>query len=179
MSNQFGNESNPLTKITEQSLIPDQPISALDQDRLDRGEFALGLARELKRYSDDRCLVVALYAPWGTGKSSLLNLLTSELEKETKPSEQSPIVIRFNPWNFSSLDSLLSMFFRELQVGTGRSDSKVGKRVQKSIEALSVILAAGEVSPVRQPFLPVASVDFAAFAPCLTVDFKLYGCDNL
>ena len=31
----------------------------------------------------------------------------------------------------------------------------------------------------RQPFLPVASVDFAAFAPCLTVDFKLYGCDNL
>ena len=31
----------------------------------------------------------------------------------------------------------------------------------------------------RQPILPVASVVFAAFAPCLTVDFKLYGCDNL
>ena len=31
----------------------------------------------------------------------------------------------------------------------------------------------------RQPFLPVASVVFAAFAPCLTVDFNLYGCDNL
>ena len=31
----------------------------------------------------------------------------------------------------------------------------------------------------RQSFLPVASVVFAAFAPCLTVDFKLYGCDNL
>ena len=31
----------------------------------------------------------------------------------------------------------------------------------------------------RQSFLPVASVVFAAFAPCLTVDFKLYSCDNL
>ena len=31
----------------------------------------------------------------------------------------------------------------------------------------------------RQPNLPVASVVFAAFTPCLTVDFKLYGCDNL
>ena len=31
----------------------------------------------------------------------------------------------------------------------------------------------------RQPFLPVASVVFAAFAPCLTDDFKLYSCDNL
>ena len=27
--------------------------------------------------------------------------------------------------------------------------------------------------------MPVASVVFAAFAPCLTVDFKLYGCGNL
>jgi len=30
----------------------------------------------------------------------------------------------------------------------------------------------------RQPFLPVALVDFAALNPCLTVDFALYGCDN-
>ena len=36
-----------------------------------------------------------------------------------------------------------------------------------------------ELGVPRQPFLPVASVVFAAFAPCLTVDFKLYGCDNL
>ena len=45
------------------------------------------------------------------------------------------------------------------------------------------IMASGRACPVpdvpRQPFLPVASVVFAAFAPCLTVDFKLYGCDNL
>ena len=141
-------ESEPLTGIAGPALIPDQPISALDQDHLDRGGYASALARQLKSYRDDRCLVVALYAPWGAGKSSLLNLLANELAKETEASARSPIVIRFNPWNFSSLDSLLSMFFRELQTGAGRSDSKLAKNVQKSFQVLSFILTAGEISPV-------------------------------
>ena len=33
-------------------------------------------------------------------------------------------------------------------------------------------------SDPRQPFLPVAPVDFAALTPCLTDDFALHGCDN-
>lgn len=57
-------------------------------------------------------------------------------------------MIRFNPWNFSSLDSLFSMFFRELQAGAGRSESKLAKNVKKSLKALSIVLAAGEISPV-------------------------------
>ncbi|MDE3267574.1 MAG: P-loop NTPase fold protein [Chloroflexota bacterium] len=134
--------------MAEPALVPDQPISAVDQDYLGRGEFASKLARQLKSYRDDRCLVVALYAPWGTGKSSLLNLLAKEIAQKTGDSALAPIVIRFNPWNFSNLDSLLLMFFRELQVGAGRSGSKLAKNVQRSLQALSVILAVGEVSPV-------------------------------
>ena len=141
-------DKEPLPDLVGQSLIPDQPISTLDQDHLGRGGFASGLARELKSYQDDRCLVVALYAPWGVGKSSLLNLLANELAKESEPSALSPIVVRFNPWNFSSLDSLLSMFFHELQVGAGRSEPKLAESFQKSLHALSVILSVGELSPV-------------------------------
>ena len=132
----------------EPSLIPDQPISSLDQDHLDRGEFASGLARQLKRYRRDRCLVVALYAPWGAGKSSLLNLLANELARQTERSVRAPIIVRFNPWNFPSLNSLMSMFFHELRVAAGRVEPKVAKKVQKSLQALSIILAAGESSPV-------------------------------
>jgi len=148
VSHHIEGESHQLTDIAEPSLIPDQPISSLDQDHLDRGGFASGLARQLNSYHDERCLVVAFYAPWGAGKSSLLNLLANELGRETEPSALAPIIIRFNPWNFSSLDSLLSMFFRELRAGAGRVESKVAKSVQKSLQALSIILAAGEISPV-------------------------------
>ena len=146
--NGSNNESGQQPEVVEQALIPDQPISTLNQDCLGRGGFASRLARQLKSYQDDRCLVVALYAPWGAGKSSLLNLLANELVEESESSALSPIVIRFNPWNFSSLDSLLSMFFHELQVGAGHSESKLAESVQKSLHALSVILAIGELSPV-------------------------------
>ncbi len=40
------------------------------------------------------------------------------------------------------------MFFRELQAGAGRSESKLTKNLQKSLQALSIILTAGEISPV-------------------------------
>ncbi len=137
-----------MSEIREPILTPDQPISTHNQDHLGRGEFAARLATQLMHYRDDRCLVVAFYAPWGAGKSSLLNLLAIELAKATGRPELSPIVIRFNPWNFSSLNSLLSMFFRELRAGAGRSDSKLAKNVQKSLHALSIVLAAGEMSPM-------------------------------
>ena len=58
-----------------------------------------------------------------------------------------------------------------------------GAGASGAARALGSALAYGDISPgrnvTRQPFLPVASVVFAAFAPCLTVDFKLYSCDNL
>ena len=78
----------------------------------------------------------------------MLNLLANELAREPEATALSPIVIRFNPWNFSSLDSLLSMFFRELQAGAGHSETKLAKNVQKSLRTISIILAAGEISPV-------------------------------
>ena len=130
------------------SLGPDQPISALSEDYLDRGTFASRLANQLRSYTDARCLVVALYAPWGAGKSSLLNLLADDLSKETNAEAESPIVIRFNPWNFSNMDSLLSMFFRELQIGIGTSGSTLSENVRRSLRALSVALAVGQLSPI-------------------------------
>lgn len=148
MNDRLESDRRILTEIVEPSLVPDQPILALDQDYLDRGEFASELARQLKGYRDDNCLVVAFYAPWGAGKSSLLNLLANELTRDTESLDTSPVVIRFNPWNFSNLDSLLSMFFRELQAAIGRSDPKLAKKVQTSLQLLSVLLAVGELSTV-------------------------------
>ena len=150
---QLGSSSN----IGEPTLAPDQPISSPDQDYLGRGEFASRLARQLRDYRDDQCLVVAFYAPWGAGKSSLLNLLASELARETETDARPPIVIRFNPWNFSGLPSLISIFFRELRAGMDLSEPKLAKRVRKSLHTLSAILAVGELSPMGGPLFGLAS----------------------
>ena len=47
--------------------------------------------------------------------------------------------------------------------------------VQPDGEVLGVL----HVNHLAARAVPVAPVVFAAFAPCLTVDFKLYSCDNL
>ena len=51
-------------EIGDSILTPDQPISVPEQDYLERGGFASRLATQLMSYRDDRCLVVAFYAPW-------------------------------------------------------------------------------------------------------------------
>ena len=88
----------------------------------------------------------------------MLNLFANELGKEAKANASPPMVIRFNPWNFSSLDSLISMFFHELESGMGRSsDPKLAKNLQKSMQALSFVLSTGEFSPVGGSFFGAAS----------------------
>jgi predicted KAP-like P-loop ATPase len=127
------------------SFLPDQPIEGADQDRLDRNKFAVGLAKSLLAYEDSSSLVVALNGPWGSGKSSLLNLTANalaDLGASRKPKE--PVIVRFNPWNYSSVEQLIESFFSVLSVRLGKAlDSKLGK----ALEGLGVILSAGTVSP--------------------------------
>lgn len=44
---------------------------------------------------------------WGTGKSSLLNLIERDIKRDVK-------VVRFNPWNYYSQQTLFASFFDEL-----------------------------------------------------------------
>ena len=148
MSGQREPTVNRSDHIRKSDLTPDQPIVSAESDYLGRGGFAARLAKQLLDYGDDQCLVVAFYAPWGAGKSSLLNLLSNELVRQPDGSARSPILIKFNPWNFSNLPSLISMFFRELEAAIGSSEPKLAKNIQKSLQALSFVLAAGELSPV-------------------------------
>ena len=139
---------NHSNKAEEPGLSPDQPVASAEFDYLGRKEFASKLSEKLVEYENEQCLVVAFYAPWGTGKTSLLNLLSNELENPADDSAQPPILIKFNPWNFSGLRPLISMFFRELETAIGSSETELSKNIQKSLQALSIILAAGELSLV-------------------------------
>jgi predicted KAP-like P-loop ATPase len=57
--------------------------------------------------------VVAITGPWGSGKSSVLNLLCEEL-KTRKPE---PLIVRFNPWLIANRNDLISQFFADLVAG--------------------------------------------------------------
>jgi hypothetical protein len=88
---------------------PDLPIKDPTSDRFGRWAFARQLALGLSRRLDGASLVVALYGKWGSGKTTVLNFIASELAKHPKV-----IVLQFNAWRFPSEAEQLVGFYNEL-----------------------------------------------------------------
>jgi energy-coupling factor transporter ATP-binding protein EcfA2 len=99
---------------------PERPIQTEAEDRLDRGGFVRRLTNALinKETGVATGVVVGLTGPWGSGKSSILNLL----ENHVKKTHSSALIVRFNPWLVSGRDDLISQFFSEI-IGTINSQS--------------------------------------------------------
>jgi hypothetical protein len=82
-------------------------VSRADE-RLRRTGFADALAAQIASAGQSG-VVMALTGPWGSGKTSLLNLIDERLGELPET-----IVVRFNPWYFSGTEQLLQHFFSEM-----------------------------------------------------------------
>lgn len=91
-------------------LSPDLPIAKLEEDELNRGSFAESLAKTLVQYSFPSSLTIGLYGEWGSGKTSLLNMVFENVERI----DDSVVVLRFNPWLCSDPKQLVTQFFKQM-----------------------------------------------------------------
>ena len=64
------------------SLATDTPIKAREQDLIGRTPFAERLADILKSAAGPESLVIGLYGPWGSGKTSVINLVENALSRK-------------------------------------------------------------------------------------------------
>jgi predicted KAP-like P-loop ATPase len=147
------NKKIDILKPETSTLLVDEPITAAEQDRLNRTEFANHFTQALLGHDDPSCLIAALYGPWGSGKSSLLNLIANHLSNSSIPTNNY-IIIRFNPWNISSLDQLIAMFFHELKVAV-QNKQVIGELKDNTIKLLDIfsgILAIGQLSPIGNQY---------------------------
>ena len=131
----------------------DHPIERREQDRLGRQSFAEAIARDIYRVPADRGFTIAVEGEWGSGKTSVLNMVAETLEDEV----DSTVVLRFNPWLFRGADDLVARFFGELGAQLAPDKSQVLKQVVKALGELSQNLA--PMSPV-----PGTSAGAALFA---------------
>ena len=88
----------------------DLPIERSSEDILNRGCFAQNLAQVLLEYSSAESFSIGLYGKWGSGKTSLLNMV---IEKITAANDGT-IILRFNPWLCADANQLISQFFKQL-----------------------------------------------------------------
>ncbi|MDA2808643.1 P-loop NTPase fold protein [Nocardiopsis suaedae] len=83
------------------SLLDDEPIACAEDDALGAGKAALGLAGLLIASRNATPLTLVVDAGWGSGKSSLMKILASELVKH-----QDVHTVWFNAWSSSRADTL-------------------------------------------------------------------------
>ena len=103
-------------------LLPDAPIADSSYDRLDRMAFVRSFAAAIRAVEGADSVVLALAGPWGSGKSSLLNLVAHELDatNDEARGELPPLVVRFNPWWFSGTERLVAAFLQQLAAAISR-----------------------------------------------------------
>ena len=114
----------------------DAPVQDPAQDRFDREPFARRVARTLTRRRDSSSMVLAIYGPWGDGKTTVLNFIRKFLSEDP-----SVVYVTFNPWRLEGEDALLRGFFSTLadalDARLTSTTQKIGdlfKKIQLSLE---------------------------------------------
>lgn len=103
-------------------LLPDAPITSPGFDRLDRMAFVRSFSQAIRAAQGTDSVVLALAGPWGSGKSSLLNLIAGELQGSGR--EDEPLIVRFNPWWFTGTEQLVAAFLQQLGAAVSRPEVK-------------------------------------------------------
>lgn len=90
----------------------DRPIGKFSDDQLGRKSFAERLAGDISTWDGKDSLVIGLYGDWGSGKTSLKNLVLSSLRRRRSKIP----TIEFNPWQLSGSGGITHSFFQELEI---------------------------------------------------------------
>lgn len=95
------------------SLIdPDTPIRTRKDDLFSFAPLAESVAKHILTYSQSESVVIGVSGSWGSGKTSLLNLIDEAISNQctNEPKNLSPKIIRYSPWLIGNRSTLLADF---------------------------------------------------------------------
>lgn len=129
----------PVTKVENReprrqvTIAADNPITSESDDALNRTAMAHSFADQIQAIDAGNGLVVGVLGPWGSGKTSFVNLARRNLEYD------GIAVLDFNPWMFSGADQLVQAFFVEVtaQLKLRPGFAEIGGLIEEYGEAFS------------------------------------------
>jgi len=142
---------------------PDQPIKSYKEDILGRRPFAQSLGNAILSYKEKDSIVIGLYGAWGSGKTSIINMTLEYVDStcKSKDDEEKPIIVKFNPWNYSDQNQLVTQFFKQLSIALRRPDytndvKKAGERLEiyaKIFEPFTLVPTIGPIATLFSKIL--------------------------
>lgn len=113
----------------------DKAIESSEQDLLGRVTFSKQLGEAIYKYDGKDGLVLGVFGKWGTGKTSILNMVVNEINYLSDNDDDSPIIVNFSPWNYSDKDNLIGIFFEDLRIKLKLHSNKENmKQIVKAID---------------------------------------------
>jgi hypothetical protein len=98
-----------MTTTPTPAFSNDHPLSSKADDKLNRAPFAERVAAVLRGLPKGAGLVIGIHGPWGDGKTTVLNMLQTDLD-----ANEAMVTVEFNPWRFTDEPAMLAGFFRVL-----------------------------------------------------------------
>jgi predicted KAP-like P-loop ATPase len=135
------------------ALSADHPIDLPAQDAFGFDPFAKAIATSIAGLKSPEGLVIGVHGPWGSGKSSAVNLVKHHLAMGGLKAAEDLVLVEFNPWWFNGTDALAIAFFRELGSAIGKS---LPDKARDAFRALGRKL--GSASPLIEAAVNLATV---------------------
>ena len=136
----------------------DKPIESRENDLLGRAQFSKHLARSLLKINLSESFTVSITGKWGTGKTSVLNMVQKEINDFSKKmaDNEKPLIMRFEPWNYSDCNQLLQQFFSQLSSTISlKSNDKSLKVVGDKLEQYASSFDLLQYIPVAGKYLSI------------------------
>ena len=137
-------------------ISPDLPITKSTEDRLNRSTFAQSLAKTISDYSFPSSFTIGLYGEWGSGKTSLVNMVLEAVEDI----DNSAIILRFNPWLCTDPKQLITQFFKQMATAIKLKKPKAEK-AWELIDQYADVFDAASLIPVAGAILSAVSKTLA------------------
>ena len=94
------------------SWLFDEPITDKYEDKYQRAEYTQNLADTLLNSTDPNGLIIGIHGPWGSGKTSLKNMLINALKASENTNKCH--IIEFEPWMYSGSGQVVSLLFKQI-----------------------------------------------------------------
>lgn len=131
------------------SEFNDKPIKSPREDKFGFKSLAKAIADSISKMKSPEGTVIAINGPWGSGKSSLINLVRHHLSKSRKKGRLK--IVDFTCWWFRGEEALTIEFFCKLSSAMESSEGNTKKTLSKLGAQLLV-----KASPIAGTILNVA-----------------------
>ncbi len=141
-----------MAQITINKLdTQDRPITSSKEDKLDRSKIVNSIIDAIDSPDSPdgkHSLTIGIEGPWGSGKTSIINLVKDKIESD-KDHKDKYVILDFNPWMHMGTEQILIDFFRSISqaIMKGLPDKpEISEKAQGLLTGITISLNLGPFS---------------------------------